>query len=309
MSAPEVLVVGDCMLDVYLEGEVHRISPEAPVPVLRMQRRSPRAGGASNVALNLASLGCPCTLASLVGADAAGQCLEQLLAHPQIERHWVRCPLLPTTQKIRMVSQRQQLLRIDIEEAAPAPAVEALMSLVRDLLPTHRTLLLSDYGKGALSDSAALLADARRAGCRTLVDPKNPDLGAYRGAWLLKPNLAELRAAVGDWADEAQLCRKLQTLQAALDLEHLLVTRGPQGMSLYSRGGPCLHVPAQAREVYDVSGAGDTVLAALAFFLSRGDSLEDAVRAANRAAGIVVGKFGTATLTLAELGVMEGAVK
>jgi D-glycero-beta-D-manno-heptose-7-phosphate kinase len=286
------------MLDVYLEGAVQRISPEAPVPVLRMQRRSPRAGGASNVALNLASLGCPCSLASSLGEDAAGFCLEQLLEHPHIERHWVRSPLFPTTQKIRLVSQRQQLLRMDIEQPVPAPVAEALMSLVRPLLARHRYLLLSDYGKGSLHESAQLLLDARRAGCRTLVDPKNPDLGAYRGAWLLKPNLAELQAALGDWADEAALL-------ASLEIEHLLVTRGAEGMTLYSRNGQVLQVPAECREVYDVSGAGDTALAALACFLVRGAGLEQAVRMANRAAGIVVGKFGTARLSLAELGIFE----
>ena len=305
MNRPEVLVVGDCMLDVYLEGAVQRISPEAPVPVLRMQRRSPRAGGASNVALNLASLGCRCSLASSLGDDAAGFCLEQLLDHPNIDRHWVRSHLCPTTQKIRMVSQRQQLLRMDIEQEVPAEVAEALMSLVRQLLPGCRYLLLSDYGKGTLCESAQLLREARRTGCRTLVDPKNPDLSAYRGAWLLKPNLAELQAALGGWSDEEDLRRKLEGLLATLELEHLLVTRGAEGMSLYSRGGVCLHVPAEAREVYDVSGAGDTALAALTCFLVRGNSLEQAVRAANRAAGIVVGKFGTAKLSLAEMGIFE----
>ncbi|MEO3714181.1 bifunctional heptose 7-phosphate kinase/heptose 1-phosphate adenyltransferase [Roseateles flavus] len=305
MKPPEVLIVGDCMLDVYLEGAVQRISPEAPVPVLRMQRHDPRAGGASNVALNLASLGCPCRLAGSVGEDAAGLCLERLLDHPHIERHWVRSHLFPTTQKIRMVSQRQQLLRMDIEQPLPAEVAEALMSLVRPLLPQVRYLLLSDYGKGTLSESAQLLMDARQAGCRTLVDPKNPDLAAYRGAWLLKPNLAELQAALGNWTDEADLEGKLQALMARLDLQHLLVTRGAGGMTLYSRGGATLHVPAEAREVYDVSGAGDTALAALTCFLVRGASLEQAVRAANRAAGIVVGKFGTARLSLAEMGIFE----
>ncbi len=305
MSTPEVLVVGDCMLDVYLEGAVQRISPEAPVPVLRMQRRLPRAGGASNVALNLASLGCRCSLAGAVGEDAAGLCLEQLLCHPNIDRHWVRSCLFPTTQKIRMVSQRQQLLRMDIEQVLPAEVAEALMSLVRRLLPQHRYLLLSDYGKGSLRECAQLLADARRAGCRTLVDPKNPDLRAYRGAWLLKPNRVELQAALGEWDNEEDLRRRLDTLLATLELEHLLLTRGAEGMTLYSRGGRCLHVPADAREVHDVSGAGDTALAALTCFLVRGHSPEQAVRAANRAAGIVVGKFGTAHLSPAETGQLQ----
>lgn len=301
-APPAVLVVGDCMLDVYLDGAVHRISPEAPVPILKLQGQSQRAGGAANVALNLARLRCPCTLSGLVGTDTAGACLVALLDEPGITQHFVRSPALQTTQKIRLVSQRQQLLRMDVESAPPADSVAALTTLAAELALRHRWVLLSDYGKGALADVQALIARCRSAQCRVLVDPKRRDLDAYRGAWLLKPNLAELREAVGDWADEAQLCERLAQLQQSLDIEHVLLTRGEAGMSLYSRGGHCLHVRAAAREVYDVSGAGDTVLAALTVSLARGDALDDAVRAANRAAGLVVGKFGTASVTPEELG-------
>jgi rfaE bifunctional protein kinase chain/domain len=300
-ASPTVLVVGDCMLDVYLDGAVHRISPEAPVPILRLHRQSQRAGGAANVALNLARLRCPCTLTGLVGTDTAGACLVELLDEPGITQHFVRSPALHTTQKIRMVSQRQQLLRMDVEVEPPAESVEALAARVRELAGRHRFMLLSDYGKGALGDVQPLIAHGREAGCQVLVDPKRADLSAYRGAWLLKPNLAELRAAVGGWNSEAQLCDRLAELQRRLDIEHVLLTRGEDGMSLYSNGGRCLHVPTQAREVYDVSGAGDTVLAALTAFLARGEPLLDAVRAANRAAGIVVGKFGTASVSPEEL--------
>ncbi len=303
-TPPSVLVVGDCMLDVYLEGAVHRISPEAPVPVLRLHRQSQRAGGAANVALNLARLGCPCTLSGLVGTDTAGACLVELLDEPGITQHFVRSPALHTTQKIRMVSQRQQLLRMDVETEPPADCVDTLATLARELSGRHRYVLLSDYGKGVFGPAAdvqALLAHCRAHGCLVLVDPKRPDLEAYRGAWLLKPNLAELREAVGAWESEAGLGKCLAALQARLDIEHVLLTRGEDGMSLYSRGGRCLHVPTEAREVYDVSGAGDTVLAALTACLARGDTLEDAVRTANRAAGLVVGKFGTASLTPEEL--------
>lgn len=301
-APPSVLVVGDCMLDVYLDGAVHRISPEAPVPILRLHRQSQRAGGAANVALNLARLRCPCTLTGLVGTDTAGACLVELLDEPGITQRFVRSAHLHTTQKIRMVSQRQQLLRMDVEAAPPPDAVDELATLVRELSPRHRWVLLSDYAKGALGgDVQALLAHCRAQGCRVLVDPKRRDLQAYRGAWLLKPNLAELREAVGDWADEEELCARLEELQQQLDIEHVLLTRGEDGMSLYSRGGRCLHVPTEAREVYDVSGAGDTVLAALTCYLARGEPLEAAVRAANRAAGLVVGKFGTAAVTPEEL--------
>jgi rfaE bifunctional protein kinase chain/domain len=300
-APPQVLIVGDCMLDVYLEGAVHRISPEAPVPILRLQRQSQRAGGAANVALNLARLRCPCTLSGLVGTDTAGACLVELLDQPGVTQHFVRSPSVRTTQKIRLVSQRQQLLRMDIEIHPPADCVAALAALAQELAPTHRWLLLSDYGKGALADVQPLIDLCRQQDIQVLVDPKRQDLSAYAGAWLLKPNRDELRLAVGDWEDEAQLCARLAVLQQRLDIEHVLLTRGEDGMSLYSRGGRCLHVPTTAREVYDVSGAGDTVLSVLAFALARGEPLDAAVQLANRAAGLVVGKFGTATLTPEEL--------
>jgi D-glycero-beta-D-manno-heptose-7-phosphate kinase len=300
-APPSVLVVGDCMLDVYLEGAVHRISPEAPVPVLQLQRQQQRAGGAANVALNLARLHCPCTLSGLAGTDTAGACLVQLLDEPGITQRLVRSPGMHTTQKIRLVSQRQQLLRMDVEAAPPPEAVAELTMLALELGPRHRWVLLSDYGKGALNDMQTLLSCSRQQGIRVLVDPKRHDWAAYAGAWLLKPNAAELRDAVGGWSDEVTLCARLAELQQRLDIEHVLLTRGEDGMSLYSRGGRCLHVPTAAREVYDVSGAGDTVLAALTSSLVRGQPLEEAVRTANRAAGLVVGKFGTASVTLEEL--------
>jgi len=303
LAPPQVLIVGDCMLDVYLEGAVHRISPEAPVPILRLHRQSQRAGGAANVALNLARLRCPCTVSGLVGTDTAGACLAALLDQPGITQSFVRGPDIDTIQKIRMVSQRQQLLRMDVESEPPQRRIDELTALAGDLAARHRWILVSDYAKGALREVRTLIERSRGLPCRVLVDPKRKDLEAYRGAWLIKPNLAELREAVGDWRTEDELCERLAALQQRLDIDHVLLTRGEQGMSLYSRGGGCLHIPTEAREVYDVSGAGDTVLAALTCFLARGAALEDAVRAANRAAGLVVGKFGTASVTLEELGV------
>ncbi|WP_377154313.1 bifunctional heptose 7-phosphate kinase/heptose 1-phosphate adenyltransferase [Roseateles sp. UC29_93] len=303
LARPEVLIVGDCMLDVYLEGAVERISPEAPVPVLRLHRQTQRAGGAANVALNLAQLRCPCTLTGLVGADNAGACLIALLDQPGITQHFVRSPGVDTTQKMRMVSRRQQLLRMDVESAPPADAVDELTRLAGTLAERHRWIVLSDYAKGALRDAGVLIERCRGTSRQVLVDPKRRDLAAYAGAWLIKPNLAELHEVLGDWPDEAQLGDRVASLLARLDIEHLLLTRGDDGMSLYSRGRGGLHIAAHTREVYDVSGAGDTVLAALTCFLARGETLEDAVRAANQAAGLVVGKFGTASVTLDELGV------
>lgn len=273
------------------------------MPILRLHRQSQRAGGAANVALNLARLRCPCTVSGLVGTDTAGACLVALLDQPGITQRFVRGPAIDTIQKIRMVSQRQQLLRMDVESEPPAASVDELTTLAGELAARHRWILVSDYAKGALRQVRTLIERCQDLPCRVLVDPKRKDLEAYRGAWLIKPNLAELREAVGDWRDDDELCERLAALQRRLDIDHVLLTRGEQGMSLFSRDGTCLHVPTEAREVYDVSGAGDTVLAALTCFLARGASLEDAVRAANRAAGLVVGKFGTASVTLEELGV------
>lgn len=302
LASPEVLIVGDCMLDVYLDGAVHRISPEAPVPILRLHSQSQRAGGAANVALNLARLRCPCTVTGLVGTDTAGACLVALLDRPGITQRFVRGPEIDTIQKIRMVSQRQQLLRMDVESEPPAARIDEMTDLACELASRHRWILVSDYAKGALSQVQRLIEHCRGLDCRVLVDPKRRDLEAYRGAWLIKPNLAELREAVGTWRTEEELCSRLEALQQRLDIDHILLTRGEQGMSLFSRGGAFLHMPTEAREVYDVSGAGDTVLATLTCFLARGALLEDAMRAANRAAGLVVGKFGTASVTLEELG-------
>lgn len=297
-----ILVVGDCMLDRYWEGAVDRISPEAPVPVLQVQRETQRAGGAANVALNLVALGSEVRLLSLVGEDDAGAQLSGLMAQAGIGFEPVRDPAVQTVQKIRSVCRHQQLLRIDFEAPPPARCVRALTERAIALMPQHEWVLLSDYAKGSLAHCAELIAAARRHGCRVLVDPKGLDFERYRGAWLLKPNAAELRAVMGGWKDEAQLLHKAHELRDQLQLEHLLVTQGEQGMTLCSHQKPCLRLPAQVREVYDVSGAGDTVLATLAHTLSRGIGLEEAVRWANKAAGIVVGKFGTASVSSQELG-------
>jgi rfaE bifunctional protein kinase chain/domain len=300
-ATDSVLVVGDSMLDRYWQGAVDRISPEAPVPVLRFGREWQRAGGAANVAVNLRQLGCPATLATLLGEDEAGARLSELLHENGVVLHAVRSNQVPTTQKIRAVCRQQQLLRIDIEVPAPDGGARALADLTRDLLPHHRWLVLSDYGKGCLWDIDGLLRRAKAHGVRSLVDPKGRDFERYRGAWLLKPNESEAATVTGAWHDEPDFEARMQRLRERLELSHLLVTRGERGMALFSADRAPLSVPAQAREVYDVSGAGDTVLAALASALAGGRPLDDAVRIANHAAGIVVGKFGTASVSRDEL--------
>jgi rfaE bifunctional protein kinase chain/domain len=251
--------------------------------------------------MNLAALGCAPVLASLVGDDAAGASLAALLAEGGVEFVAVKTAQ-PTVQKIRAVCRRQQLLRVDIEEPVSDASADALAARARALLPGRRWLVLSDYAKGALRDPAALIRDARAAGCRVLVDPKGEDFARYRGAWLVKPNQAEAERVAGRGVDEADFDRRMQALRHAIDAEHLLVTRGEHGLVLYGAARPPLKVAGLAREVYDVSGAGDTVLAALAAALARGDTLADAAEAANRAAALVVGKFGTATVSREELG-------
>jgi rfaE bifunctional protein kinase chain/domain len=305
MSARRVIVVGDSMLDRYWEGRVDRISPEAPVPVLRVTGEFSRAGGAANVALNLSALGAPVSLLTLMGADEAGDALGGLLRRAGVDVHGVGGHRHRTTVKIRCVAQRHQLLRTDFEETARAECVDELRAAFRDLLVDGAVVVLSDYAKGALRDSRELIALAQSRGCRVLCDPKGTDFARYRGADVLKPNLAELHAVVGECADEAALRRKCRVLRKRLDLAALLVTRGDQGMTLFEDGG-ARHHASEVRDVFDVSGAGDTVIATLAAFLADGCPLDDAVRWANRAAGLAVAKFGTATVTRAELAAAHG---
>jgi rfaE bifunctional protein kinase chain/domain len=301
MTSDRILVVGDSMLDRYWDGAVERISPEAPVPVLRKQREWQRAGGAANVAVNLAELQSPTTLATVLGHDEAGVTLASLVEQRGVTLRAVRSSHAATTQKIRAVCRRQQLLRVDVEDAVPPEDARALVDLVTDLLPGHAWLLLSDYRKGALRECGALISRALGRGCRVLVDPKGSDFSCYRGAWLLKPNEAEALGVVGPCGTDEEFEARLSALRQALEVEHLLVTRGERGMMLFSASHAPKRIAADHREVYDVSGAGDTVLATLAWALADGKALDDAVRLANRAAGIVVGKFGTAAVSRQEL--------
>ncbi len=301
-----VLVVGDAMLDRYWFGEVGRISPEAPVPIVKIEREEERAGGAANVARNAAALGAQVSLLSVVGADEAAARLAKLLRHDRVKARLHRDRSVRTTVKLRVIGRQQQLLRVDFETP---PSHEVLASKLRDfgeMLREADVVILSDYGKGGLAHIARMISMVRRAGKPVLVDPKGEDFSRYRGASLITPNRGEFRQLTGPWKSERELNDLAQRLRRKLKVDALLVTRSEEGMTLF-RDGSRLHVPAQAREVYDVSGAGDTVIATLGVALAGGARLNEAVRLANRAAGIVVGKFGTAVVTPEELfGSSEG---
>ena len=295
-----VLVVGDVMLDRYWFSSVERISPEAPVPVALVQREQDRLGGAANVALNAATLGARTTLLSVVGNDDAGRRLAQLVADTSIRSALYQVPGLRTTMKLRLVSRQQQLIRMDFESAPDHEVLLDLMDRYEQELEGHDVVLLSDYGKGGLGHVERMVQLARARSRKVLVDPKGRDYSRYHGATMITPNRAEFALAAGDWRDESELERRAQAMREQLQLEALLVTRADEGMSLFTAAG-ALHVPAQAKEVFDVSGAGDTVIATLAVMLGAGAALDEAVRTANRAASIVVGKLGTASVTPAEL--------
>jgi rfaE bifunctional protein kinase chain/domain len=295
-----LLVVGDLMLDRYWFGDVERISPEAPVPVVRVQRVEERLGGAANVARNAATLGCATTLAGIVGDDEPGRCIEALTAQAGITAQLWRDPKLPTTIKLRVIGRQQQLIRVDFEAQPEASLLDAKLAAVCALIANQDVLILSDYGKGALHRIESMIAAAKQARIPVIADPKGEDYARYAGATLLTPNRAELRAVVGRWVDEEDLTNRAQNLRQSLALDHLLLTRSEEGMTLFSSQGT-FHVPAQAREVFDVSGAGDTVVAVLGAMLARGETVEQAVRLANRAGGIVVGKLGTVAISVDEL--------
>jgi rfaE bifunctional protein kinase chain/domain len=297
---PRVLVVGDVMLDRYWFGDVGRISPEAPVPVVKINRVEERPGGAANVARNAAALGAEAILLSVVGRDEAGASLRKLLKRDGVSAQLQTDAGVPTTIKLRVIGRQQQLVRIDFETP---PSHEALASKLREFRRTLRgvdAVILSDYGKGGLAHIVNMIRMAREAGKPVLVDPKGDNYTRYRGATLITPNRSEFREVAGSWKNEGELTRKAKALVRSLRVGALLVTRSEEGMTLYRPDGR-LHVAAQAREVYDVSGAGDTVIATLGVMLARGESLEEAVQLANRAAGIVVGKFGTAVVHPEEL--------
>jgi rfaE bifunctional protein kinase chain/domain len=295
-----VLVVGDVMLDRYWFGDVERISPEAPVPVVKVSRNEERPGGAANVARNAAALGASAALLSVVGADEAGESLRRLVAAEGVAATLHRDTSLSTTVKLRVVSRQQQLLRIDFETTPSREVLAGKLADYERLLAATDVVVMSDYGKGGLTHIARMIELARAAGKPILVDPKGDDYSRYRGATAVTPNRAELREVVGRWRDEADLIARAQRLRNELDLQALLVTRSEEGMTLFENDG-VTHEPTRAREVYDVSGAGDTVIATLAVMLAAGLSMRDSVSMANQAAGIVVGKLGTAVVRTDEL--------
>ncbi|WP_416885479.1 D-glycero-beta-D-manno-heptose-7-phosphate kinase [Marinospirillum sp.] len=300
LTQQHILVIGDVMLDRYWFGPTERISPEAPVPVVRVARQEDRAGGAANVAMNLAALGAQVTLIGIVGEDAEAEQLTRLLQAQGVQTHFYTTRLAPTITKTRVMSRHQQLIRMDAEERHDAFA-SALLPLVEQQLNQIDGVILSDYGKGALSEVQSLIQLIQPQRKLMLVDPKGRDFARYHGASLLTPNLSELRAIVGPVTGDQQIEEAAEKLIQQLDLEALLVTRSEEGMSYIGADQTYLHRPAQAQEVYDVTGAGDTVIAMLALALCAGLSKEMAIDLANTAAGIVVSKSGTATLTLDEL--------
>jgi rfaE bifunctional protein kinase chain/domain len=295
-----VLVVGDVMLDRYWFGEVERISPEAPVPVVHVAKREDRLGGAANVARNAVALGAQVTLVGLVGQDEAATRVRSLLGEAGVQAHLVTDAHHPTTLKMRVLGRQQQLLRIDFEEKPTPALLESLAEHVAPLLAQHDVVVFSDYAKGALAQVEALIALAREKGLPILVDPKGSNYQRYRGATLVTPNRSEMQQAVGVWHSEPDLSERAQALRNELELEALLVTRSEQGMTLFTDAGSD-HVDAQAHEVFDVSGAGDTVLATLAVMRAAGVPWAESMRWANRAGGIVVGKLGTSIVTAGEL--------
>lgn len=306
LSLPEfsrgrLLIVGDVMLDRYWHGSTERISPEAPVPVVKVEQDEFRPGGAGNVAFNAAVLGSDTELLALVGRDEAAQRLRERLEAARIHCHLLEAPTHPTITKLRIISRHQQLIRLDFEDRFSAEDAAGLGSRFANLLAKAGAVVLSDYGKGTLSAAGELIAAARAAGRAVVVDPKGRDFNRYRGASVITPNMSEFEAVVGHCADETQVRSRGEALRAELGLDAVLITRSERGMTLLQKDQPALDLPTRARDVYDVTGAGDTVVAVLGAGLACGLSLAAATAVANVAAGIVVGKLGTAAASPQEL--------
>lgn len=300
LQKARVLVVGDAMLDRYLFGDVERISPEAPVPVVRVTREEERLGGAANVALNAKSLGPSVTLITVVGDDEPARKLQQLLQERNVDSILGRDPKLYTCVKLRIIGRAQQLVRVDFENQPDHEILAGMLSNFEREVVKHDAVLFSDYGKGGLAHIPHMIEMSRAAGKPVLVDPKGSDYSRYAGATVITPNRAELAQVIGSWQTEGQLSERAQALRIAQRLDALLLTRSEEGMSLFDAAGH-MHVQTQAREVFDVTGAGDTVIATLAAMMAAGMGLREAMPIANRAGGIVVGKFGTASVTYDEL--------
>jgi len=308
LAQARVLVVGDAMLDRYWFGAVERISPEAPVPIVRVNasRHQERLGGAANVAWNVQALGVHASLLTAIGDDEHGHRLEALIEKSGIETLFTRDPRLTTIVKLRVIGRSQQLLRIDFEDEPDHEVLDEMREPYALALPKAHAVLFSDYGKGGLTHIPAMIEAARGARLPVLVDPKGSDYARYRGATVITPNRSELAQVIGAWSSEVQLHERAQALRRSLDIDALLLTRSEEGMSLFDEAGH-VQIPAEAREVFDVTGAGDTVIAVLAAMLACGLSVREAMPLANRAGGIVVGKFGTASVSYDELAAAKGA--
>ena len=300
LAQAKVLVVGDVMLDRYWYGAVDRISPEAPVPVVRITREENRLGGCANVAFNAVSVGAQASLLSVVGDDEASHLLQDLIAKSSITPYFDRDAQLKTTVKLRVIGRQQQLLRVDFENTPQNEVLSSQTQQFMQLLADHPVVLFSDYGKGGLAHVTDMIAAARKANKAVLIDPKGSDFSRYAGATCITPNRAELQQVVGGWNSEEELSTKAHNLRKQLQLDAVLLTRSEEGMTLFDAQGAA-HIAAQAREVFDVTGAGDTVIATLAALVAAGMSLREAMPWANRAGGMVVGKFGTATVSYEEL--------
>jgi D-glycero-beta-D-manno-heptose-7-phosphate kinase len=300
VAKARVMVVGDVMLDRYWFGDVERISPEAPVPVARIRRTEERAGGAANVARNIAALGGQVHLLAVIGDDEAGRSLENLLAVDRVSTYFHRDSNIDTTVKLRVLARQQQLLRIDFESEPSHEVLAAKLDDFKALLPEVNVVILSDYGKGGLRHVQMMIEIARKAGKCVLVDPKGDEYERYRGATLLTPNRSEFKQVAGKWTNDGELAEKAETLRASLDLDALLVTRSEEGMTLFRKQG-VVHKATHAHEVFDVSGAGDTVIATLGVMLAAGLEMPEAMDWSNRAAGVVVAKLGTAVVYPDEL--------
>jgi D-beta-D-heptose 7-phosphate kinase/D-beta-D-heptose 1-phosphate adenosyltransferase len=296
-----VLIVGDVMLDRYWSGPTGRISPEAPVPVVKVEQCEERPGGAANVAMNIASLGGHAHIIGFTGNDEPAALLNEKLTSLNVNCDFVALSTHPTITKLRILSRGQQLIRLDFEDKFENTEPKQVLSRMDEALPHVKSIIFSDYAKGALEHVQAYIRKARQAGMSVFVDPKGADFERYRGATLLTPNMTEFELVVGKIHSEEELVEKGLALIEQFDLDALLVTRSEHGMSLLRRHEKPLHLPTQAQEVYDVTGAGDTVISVLAASVAAGKSLDEACALANAAAGVVVGKVGTATVSMVEL--------
>ncbi|MBT4835966.1 MAG: bifunctional D-glycero-beta-D-manno-heptose-7-phosphate kinase/D-glycero-beta-D-manno-heptose 1-phosphate adenylyltransferase HldE [Methylococcales bacterium] len=296
-----VLVVGDVMLDRYWYGATSRVSPEAPVPVVSIGKSEERAGGAANVALNISTLGAKSSLLCITGNDAESVALEGLMDKAGVQCHFQKLDGAPTITKLRVMSRHQQLIRLDFEDGFNEVDEALIYQVYEEQIQNHDVIILSDYGKGTIKSIETLIASAKAVGKKTLIDPKGTDFSKYRGATLITPNLLEFETVVGKCHSVQEIEEKGQALIHEIELDALLVTRGECGMTLLQKDQPPHHMPTHAKEVFDVTGAGDTVISVLGAGLSAGLPLPNAVALSNLAAGIVVAKVGTATVSMSEL--------